>query len=121
MVLDKLPLNEGVIPAQLDLIREQQWSVAWEKHVHDVFKDKSGESQDRRRRLVLDLSRQAEERTPLVKLPDITPRMTKAYANRTRRTLFRDINGLLEMGLIDVDSHDRLQCRQEGPPNRFRA
>jgi Fic family protein len=98
--------------AQLDLIREQQWSVAWEKYVHDAFKDKSGESQDRRRRLVLDLSRKGEERTPLTKLPDITARMTKAYANRTRRTLLRDVNGLLEMGLIDVNS-DGVHARKE--------
>jgi hypothetical protein len=94
------------------MIREQQWDVAWEKYIHDAFKDKSGESYDRMRRLVLDLSRQDEERVPLSKLPDITPRMTKAYAKRTRRTLHRDINSLTQMGLIDVTS-DGVHTRKE--------
>jgi hypothetical protein len=89
---------------QLDLIREQQWNVAWEKYVHDAFKDESGESHDRMRRLVLDISRTDEERIPLSKLTDITPRMTKAYSKRTRRTLHRDINSLTQMGLININS-----------------
>jgi len=97
---------------QLELIRGQQWDVAWEKYVHDAFKDKSGESHDRRRRLVLDLSRTAKERIPLSKLPDITPRMTKAYSKRTRRTLQRDINSLTQMGLIDINS-DGAHARKE--------
>jgi Fic family protein len=97
---------------QLDQIRTQQWNVAWEKYIHDAFKDKSGEGHDRMRRLVLDLSRQEEERVPLSKLPDITPRMTKAYAKRTRRTMHRDINSLSQMGLIDVND-DGVRTRKE--------
>ena len=98
--------------SQLELIRAQQWSVAWEKYVHDSFKDKSGESQDRRRRLVLDISRHHVERIPFSELPDITPRMAKAYSRRTRRTLIRDINCLLEMGLIEVNSNG-VRARKE--------
>ena len=97
---------------QLDLIRGQQWDVAWEKYIYDAFKDKSGESHDRMRHLALDLSRQDEERVSLSKLPEITPRMTKAYSKRTRRTLLRDVNSLVEMGLIDVNS-DGVRARKE--------
>lgn len=98
--------------SQLELIRRQQWDVAWEKHVHDAFKDKSGESHDRMRRLALDLSRQVEDRIPLSKLPEITPRMAKAYANRTRRTLLRDVNALERMGLVDINT-DGVHARKE--------
>jgi len=97
---------------QLELIREQQWNVTWEKYVHDAFKDKWGENQDRKRRLVLDISRDSAERVPVSKLTELTPRTAKAYSKRTRRTLSRDINELLEMGLIDLNN-DGVRARKE--------
>lgn len=84
---------------QLAVIREQQWDVAWQNHVHEAFRDKTSISEIRRRHLVLDLSK-AKEPVPLLKLPEVSPRMTVAYARRTGKTLTRDVNGLLEMGLV---------------------
>jgi hypothetical protein len=83
---------------QFDCIHED--NVSWEKAIHDAFKNKFGKSNDRMRRLAPDLSRQEEGRAPLFKLSEIAPRMARAYANRTPRTLLQDMNTLLKMDMI---------------------
>jgi hypothetical protein len=85
--------------AQLSLIRVQQWEVAWENYVHEAFRDRGGPSDIRRRHLVLDLSAQPQL-IPISKLPQMTPRMAAAYANRTPKTVSRDVNDLLRMNLV---------------------
>ncbi len=85
---------------QLDHIRNQQWDVTWRNFVHEKFKDKLGEANDRRRRLTLDLTNQAEP-VPVSKLGEISPRMAKAFAGKTQKTLIRDVNFLKSLGLIE--------------------
>ncbi len=86
---------------QLDRIRQQQWDVTWRNYVHEMFKDKSGEAHDRRRRLALDLSLR-DDPIPLSKLTEITPRVASAYAKKTQKTLARDLNMLKSLGLIEL-------------------
>ena len=88
--------------SQLAVIRNQQWEVAWENSVHDMFRDKSGPTHERRRHLILDLSSQAEP-VPLVKLPEISPRLAAAYAIKTPKTLVRDVKALQQMRLLRFD------------------
>ncbi|MDA2914522.1 Fic family protein, partial [Acidobacteriia bacterium AH_259_A11_L15] len=88
------------LQSQLDVIRYQQWDIAWRNYVHEAFKDKSSQSSARRRRLVLDLSRQPEP-VPLAKLPEISPKVAAAYAQKTTKTLSRDLNALLQMDLVE--------------------
>jgi hypothetical protein len=47
----------------------------------------------------LDLSDRAEP-VPFAKLSDVSPRLAKAYAGKTQRTLARDVNALLKMNLL---------------------
>ena len=84
---------------QLLIIREQQWDVAWRSYVHERFPDSSSPSDVRRRRLVLDLSR---EREPVRyrQLMEVSPRVARAYAGKTIRTLARDRNALEKMELL---------------------
>lgn len=88
--------------SQVEVIREQQWDVAWRNYVHEAFSDKKSPSDVRRRHLVLDLSRVTE---PVLfsKLPEVSPRLAAAYARKTTKTLSRDINTLNEMGLLVKD------------------
>ncbi len=86
--------------AQLDRIREQQWDVTWENYVHEKFRSRTSPSDARRRHLLLDLS-EREQPVRLGKLPDISPRLAAAYAKKTAKTLSRDVNALLEMGLLE--------------------
>ncbi|HEY3131693.1 MAG TPA: hypothetical protein VGL91_19725 [Acidobacteriota bacterium] len=85
--------------SQLSVIRQQQWDVAWQNFVHQSFRDKGGSAYERKQQLVLDLSKESQP-VPLTKLSEISPRIAKAYANKTAKTLSRDVNQLIEMHLI---------------------
>ena len=88
---------------QIDLIRYQQWQVAWENYVHGVFRDRNSAADTRRRHLVLDLS-QVDAPVALSELRVLTPRLAAAYAGRTGKTLTRDINALERLGLVERTS-----------------
>lgn len=85
---------------QLEVIRGQQWDVAWRNYVHEAFQDKTSASDQRQRHLVLDLSTNNEP-APVSKLGEFTPRLAKAYANKTAKTMQRDLAALEKMGLIE--------------------
>lgn len=87
---------------QLDKIRAHQFSVAWDNYVHDHFKDHDTPADIRRRHLVLDLSRQNNNApVPVNKISEVSPRIAAHYAGKTRKTVIRDINFLIEADLIE--------------------
>jgi Fic family protein len=86
---------------QLDIIRFQQWDVVWRNYVHEMFKDQTSETAVRQRRLALDLSVATDEPIRMSKIPDISTRMAAAYAKKTRKTMVRDVNKLIKMGLFE--------------------
>lgn len=90
--------------AQLELIRGQQWDVAWRNYVHERFSDHKSPSAIRQRHLVLDLSIHTEP-VPLAKLPEVSPRVAIAYARKTSKTLSRDVNALVSMELIAKEAN----------------
>ena len=86
---------------QLAKIRDQQFKVAWENHVHDHFKDHDTPTDIRRRHLILDLSRQNNNAdVPISKISEISARIGAHYLGKTKRTVMRDINFLEEAQLI---------------------
>lgn len=85
---------------QLQTIRAQQWDVAWENYVHQMFRDKTGTTARRRRHLVLDLS-QVEGPVAVGKIADLTPRLAREYAPKTSKTLQRDLNALDKMSILE--------------------
>lgn len=85
---------------QLDAIWSQQWDITWRNYVHEFFRDKTSKADIRRRHLVLDISRRPDP-VPFSLVPEITPRMAKAYARVTSKTITRDMNALVEYGLIE--------------------
>lgn len=85
--------------AQIRLIRDQQLDIVWGNYIHDTFRDREGVADRRRKHLVLDLSREPRP-VPYGGLMLLTTRLAKAYANRTKRTLNRDIVELLRLGLV---------------------
>lgn len=84
---------------QLKVIRDQQWDVAWENYVHDVFHDKISAAEVRQRWLALDLG-DARDAVPISKIRELTPRLAKAYATKTAKTLQRDMSTLEYMDLV---------------------
>jgi Fic family protein len=85
---------------QLDKIWEQQWDVIWRNYVHEFFKNDISANGVRRRHLALDLSTRMEP-VPMAQITEITPRLAGAYAKRTAKTLVRDLNYLIEKGLVE--------------------
>lgn len=85
---------------QLEWIKAQQWSISWRDFIHATFKDKESDVDTRRRHLALDLR---FEPVSLVRVREISPRVAKDYANKSDRTLRRDIKALEELGLVKVE------------------
>ncbi len=98
--------------AQIDQIREQQWDVSWENYVHDVFRGKTSPSDLRRRQLVLDLSAKAEG-VSRADLPRVSPEVATLYARKTAKTLSRDINALIDMGLVEWREGEGYRAKKE--------
>ncbi len=86
---------------QLDIIRLQQWDIVWRNYVHEKFRDQTSEAAIRQRRLALDLSFSTDESVRISKVPEISTRMATAYAKKTRKTMVRDINKLINIGLME--------------------
>ncbi len=84
---------------QIRHIKQQQLDVVWRNYVHETFKDRDGAADQRRKRLVLDLSEKTEPVT-FGQLLEISPRVAFAYAKKTRRTLLRDVVEVVKMGLV---------------------
>ncbi len=85
---------------QMKNIWEQQWKIAWNDYVHEVFPDKSSLTQDRRRHLVLDLTAKGIP-VPMNQIVELSPRVAREYAKKTPKTISRDLNELLDMKLIE--------------------
>lgn len=97
--------------AQLDRIWAMQYEDRWEQYVYQRFGPLSTESQRRRLRLVKDVSRasmvNAGDALPeLVPVPRsrlrlLTPELAALYSAKTDKTLTRDVNAVLGMGLLE--------------------
>lgn len=97
---------------QIDQIRVQQWEVSWQNYVHDVFRGKSSPSDVRHRQLVLDLSAKPEgvRRGELLR---ISPEVAALYARKTAKTLSRDVNALIGMGLLEQREDGTCRAKKE--------
>jgi Fic family protein len=89
---------------QLQLIRDQVLDVVWQSYVLDQFIDRNSPVDLRRRTLVEELSRIVEPKSvPLDRLQYISQAVTKLYANKTAKTLYRDVRELFKMKLLRFD------------------
>lgn len=84
---------------QIRMIEAQQLIVHWESYIHASFRNKNTETDHRRRRLLLDISRKGVP-IPIAEIRHVSPRIAEAYATKTDRTVQRDINKLIEMELL---------------------
>lgn len=83
---------------QIEVIREQQWKLFWQNHVHQTLGDsKTGQ---RRRWLVLDLAKSAApvERRRLV---DLSSRVMRGYLGKSEKALDRDLRELERLNLVE--------------------
>ena len=86
---------------QLQVIRDLQWDTAWRNYVYERF-GRGSPTQLRRRRLVLELSKvtEGEGWVQTSDIPHLSARLAHEYANKTLKTLSRDLNAIAKMKLI---------------------
>jgi Fic family protein len=92
---------------QLAVIWKQQFEDRWEQHVYQQFGGRRSETDNRRLRLVLDVSRAvhaSDEPVDKRTIPTLTPRLAAAYATKTEKTLSRDLNAIEKLGLLRSDA-----------------
>jgi Fic family protein len=84
---------------QLGKIRTQQFADRWEQYVYQQFGRTNTPARVRQRQLVLEMSKFDG---PLTKaqLPRLSAGLFEMYHGKTDKTLSRDINAVLKMGLI---------------------
>ncbi|HYG36944.1 MAG TPA: Fic family protein [Clostridia bacterium] len=96
---------------QLETIWTQQWDVVWRNFVHERFRNQTSPAGTRQKHLALDLG-DKDEWTEVGKVAELTPRLAAAYAGKTSKTVQRDLNALVEMGLILRDGR-KIRARRE--------
>ena len=100
---------------QINVVRDQQIEVAWINFVHRAFHGLHGATADRRRDLVLQMSAPAHRSSPpaMDQIPLLNPHLAKLYAAKSSKTLRRDLNELVQMGLVRADSDGRFKVAME--------
>lgn len=84
---------------QLAMIRELHVDVVWRSHVQDSIREKAGPMKDRWQTLVKELSLHRDP-VRFRDLLHLSPRLAELYADRTPKTLSRDLAALRKLGLL---------------------
>jgi Fic family protein len=83
---------------QLQVIRQEQMAVTWENFIHQSFPTDTP-ALHRQRCVVLDLGMRKDP-VPPAKLPEVSPRLARLYADKGTKTVTRDVNALVSKGLV---------------------
>jgi Fic family protein len=94
---------------QIDRIRVEQMRVTWINYVHEKFDGEHSVTDQRRRSLVLALG-DRNRPAKVSELEELTVKVSKFYNGKTDKTLTRDINALVSMGLARRLSGRRLEA-----------
>jgi Fic family protein len=84
---------------QLRMIRQQQFADRWEQYVYQQFGRTNSPAQLRQRELVLEMSK-VDEPLPRASLRTLSTSLVEMYHGKTDKTLTRDINAVVKMGLV---------------------
>ncbi|HPJ26584.1 MAG TPA: Fic family protein [Synergistaceae bacterium] len=86
---------------QIDLVQEQQRKILWRYLVDQSFAKDTGSTAIRKKGLVFALTDAKEPvEIDLMEIRRLSPELSDEYANKTKKTLTRDIKNLLEQHLI---------------------
>jgi Fic family protein len=85
---------------QIQQVKHQQWNTAWINFVYDKFGQRKSDSDRRQLKLALALSDSAEG-VARSEISTLTPELARLYANKTGKTITRDISALRRLELIE--------------------
>src|SRR5262249_30764275 len=94
---------------QIGIVREQHIDVTWINYVHEKFEEKKSHADRRRRLVVLAINGVVK----IASIPKLTPEIAAEYAGKTTKTVIRDINSLVEMGLIQRVRGGAIRIKKE--------
>jgi Fic family protein len=86
---------------QIQNIRYEQWEVAWINYIYTCFAGTEGQTDRRRRRLILELSATGLDWTDIEAVRDLNTRVIQDYKRKSLKTFKRDIDELERIGLIE--------------------
>jgi hypothetical protein len=73
--------------------------AAWINHVHSIFSEARTNTARRQRDVALALPPEAF--IPRSRISTLTPQLAEAYAGKQGKTVTRDLNALVKLGLIE--------------------
>lgn len=98
---------------QLERIWDQQYSDRWEQFIYETFAGARGPSAHRRLRLVLELSRTQRGEARIGQLRRLSTELVELYVGKTAKTVTRDVNALIQMGLVERRRGGTIRTCQE--------
>ncbi len=84
---------------QIAHVRNLQWDIAWLNYIHEQFEPVKSEADSRRKRLVIEFSKLDRE-VRVDEIVRVSAPIAADYAGKTPKTLTRDLNRLVQMGLL---------------------
>jgi Fic family protein len=85
---------------QLDIVWHWQFDDRWEQYVYQQFGELRTETNRRRLKLTLAVSSLHPEPLSRSRMLELTPGLARAYAQKTPKTLTRDLNAIRKLELI---------------------
>jgi Fic family protein len=85
---------------EIEYIQSQQVAVHWINHIHNTFRGMNSKTDERKKELMLEITKINASEYSLEEIRYGTPRIAELYASLSERTLFRDIEDLVEMKLL---------------------
>lgn len=82
-------------------IEQTQADIAWEHQVHQRFESERPSSTTHRRREIARTLGGRSEPVPRGGVPGLSPNLAQMFARKTTKTLTRDLNWLIEAGLVE--------------------
>lgn len=98
---------------QLRIVWLRQSEDRFEQYVYERIGRIKGDMEQRRIWLALDLARTSEAPVAKRDLPDLSPRLARAYATKTEKTLTRDLNALKELELVREAPRGQFEANRE--------
>lgn len=93
---------------QFLIIHGMQIRTIWHDSIHAEFRKQFSENltkaRQRQKRLILDLSDRFKRPIKKGEIRDLTPAVSRAYSQKTDRTIQRDLNELVKMQLLKRDA-----------------
>ena len=88
---------------QLATLRAEHTQMIWESFIQRAFAKKTRPSELRQRDVALALLRRSDS-ISAKEIPELSPELAKAYADKSQKTVTRDLNALETMGIIHQTS-----------------